>query len=427
MKNEDIELYVKHKAKVLDEVLTYLIVNIAKFRYKNSVNYLSDLKFMREHTVSDGMNLGNKALKKLWTNFHVDSWLVEFICDSDKKINGKHVRLTKRIITEAQSMSKYLIYIGKKNVKTKNGKAFSHLSYWMIDTRKAEEAFTNNDLTNPKSNFFSHESHAIIDGIVFDYARLRMKKMNESLQKCNSINGDSTMTKAEKEALKEECEKGLHGLPFEHLVKSIEKKEKSDLKRLKKKIKKLTQQAMVEMQIELEKAHEKIEELEAENKHLKSLKDLKSDVPEDDEVVEPENIHLDDPFYDMTDEELEDTIKSCEAMIRDMSALEAKKNDAQKQPDVVEQKNDDDIPKDSKVVARLQEFIDKLYISKREAEKLSQMAWQKKVFKEHPSGWCAEDRHKAQSARRTIFSAFKADYELHLSPEDIKWIDDCMR
>ena len=34
----------------------------------------------------------------------------------------------------------------------------------------------------------------------------RMKKMNESLQKCNSINGDSTMTKAEKEAVAKELE-----------------------------------------------------------------------------------------------------------------------------------------------------------------------------------------------------------------------------
>lgn len=435
MKENEIEMYVKHKAKVLDEVLTYLVVNIAKYRYHNSVNYLSDLKLMHEHSVIDGKNVGNKALKKLWTNFHVDSWLIEFICDGNKKINGKHVRLTKKIVDAAQSMSQYLKYIGKKNVKTKNGKTFNHLSYWMIDTRKAEKAFTNGALTNPKSSFFSRESHAIIDGIVFQYARLRMKMMNECIKNSNNIAGDNTMTKTQKENLKAECEKGLHGLPYEYLVKDIEKREKSNLKRLKTRIRKLTQQAMVEMQIELEKANGRIKELEAENEHLKSLKDLNSDIPQDDDVAEVENKNLDNPFYDMTDEELEATIKSTEAMKKDLAKIEAEKKpvpELVEEVEGVEPKQDDDIPEndipeDSKVVPRLQEFVNKLYISKREADRLSRLALERRTFKEHPNGWSVEDRYKAKNARHIIFTVFKSEYGKYLEPKDLRWIDDCMR
>lgn len=111
------------------------------------------------------------------------------------------------------------------------------------------------------------------------------------------------MTKKQKLNLKLECEQGLHALPYEDLIKDIEKKERRKARSQEKRIKRIAQKTLVEEQTKIAKLEARIAELEAENKHLKSLKDLNSDIPEEDKEFVIEYDDLDKYFPDGIDQD----------------------------------------------------------------------------------------------------------------------------
>lgn len=291
MNKNEVELYVKYKAKVVEQVLIWLVQDLARYRYHNSTNYLTKLKQIQDHTTLKGVKLGNYALKEISTLFHFDEWFIELICGGKPRVEGHQTRFVRQILDIVKKNSDVLHYVGKKDVTYKSGKKFSHLGWWMLDTRVAGKVIMDNTYANKMSDRYCDEARYVISKFAFYYARLKMKRANLIFKRMQQIEKDTTMTKAEKEKLKEECEKGLHCLPYDYLVKSIEKEEKTKLRTLQTRIRKMTQKAMIELTHENEMLKAENEALKAKVKHLEELKDINSDIPEDDEVVEAEEPH----------------------------------------------------------------------------------------------------------------------------------------
>lgn len=292
MNKNEVEIYVKHKALVVEQVLIWLVQDIARYRYHNATNYLTKLKQVKDHATLKGVNLGNYALKELSTTFHFDDWFVELICGGRPYVDGKKKRLVDQILAEVKSNTNVLKYIGKKDATYKSGKKFSHLGWWMLDTRIANDVFTDSTYDDIMSSRYSAEARYVISKFAFRYAHLKLKRANLIFKRMQQIEKDNNMTKAEKAKLKEECDKGLHGMPYDYLVKSIEKEEKAKLRTLQTRIRKMTQKAMVELTHENEMLKAENEALKAKVKHLEELKDLNSDIQDnDDENSEAEEPH----------------------------------------------------------------------------------------------------------------------------------------
>lgn len=457
MTKNEIEIYVKHKADVVEQVLVWLVRDIAIYHCHNSTNYLTKLKSIHDRAVGpSGKKTGNYALKEFSTLFHFDEKFIELICGGKPRVEGQQTRLVKQILSLVRMNSDVLHYIGKKNATYKSGKKFSHHGWWMIDTRKAEALFADEAWDNLSSDRCSDEARYVISKIAFYYAKLKLHRYNLTLKKLNIITKDKTMTKAEKEKLKEECDQGLHGLPYDYLVKHIEKEEKTKLKTLQTRIRKMTQKAMIEMQIELEKKDARISELEAENEHLRSLKDLNSDIPEEAPVHKLSYEEFAEQYPDGVDPEtfdfsiLSDECKAkCQAMydkqmktntdliphdklesIRKQLALLGEddipdiETETRKAPQELAEKKvvetpADDIPapteeelsKLERQINRLQEFVNKLYISVNEARAIAEFFGRGIELKEARSGFSAQDAQTHKKERGMIFNYFKNELE----------------
>lgn len=457
MKKNEVELYVKHKAKVVEQVLIWLVRDIAMFRYHNSTNYLTKLKQIQDHTTLKGVKLGNYALKELSTTFHFDDWFIELICGGRPYVDGKKKRLVDQILTEVVVNSKVLHYIGKKDVIYKSGKKFSHLGWWMLDTRVVGKVFMDNTYANKMSNRYCDEARYVISKFAFRYSHFRIERTNLIFKKIQQIEKDTTMTKAEKEKLKEECEKGLHCLPYDYMVKSIEKEEKAKLRTLQSRIRKMTQKAMIELTHENEMLKAENEALKAKVKHLEELKDINSDIPEDDQPhklsfeefvakypdgIDPDTFDFDtlsdeckaklQAEYDEEQTKIDNTNvdydfkKLGEAFAVAQAELHAKPTNVFVAPPELAEKKvvetpADDIPtptseevtKLEKQINRLQEFVNKLYISVNEARQIASFFGRSLDLKEARGGWCVEDAHKHKGQRSTIFGYFKHELDNH--------------
>lgn len=75
----------------------------------------------------------------------------------------------------------------------------------------------------------------------------------------------------------------------------------------------------------------------------------------------------------------------------------------------------------SKVIPRLQEFVNKCYISKREADRLALIAKEKITTKESRTGFSYQDRQKNIHAREIIMRHFVSEYQRFMSSKDWKW------
>lgn len=459
MEKNDIDNYVKYKASVLDEVLTYLIADIAAYRYHNSTNYISDMNLVHGHTSLNGKNVGNKAFKKLWTNFHVDNWLVQYICAGRVYVDGKRARVQDKIIKCMRETSTYLIYVGKKNVKYKSGKTFSHPSYWMVDVSKANEFFSKiESLKDP--NTYSKEAHALINDIVFDYAKLKMKNKEKEV---------NNMTNKEKEAVKAKCESGECGLAYEYVLKQMSKNKREQHKRMKNRIRKLTREALAEMQQEIEKKDAQIAQLEAENEHLRSLKDVNSDVPladhklsydelcsmypdglpedfdfnqcSDDcmyriqaefekEKAELDDDDIDDDELDEDDTALLEQIASIKGMMKDIKADEHDEVKDEEQPAAQPQPQAEQerMMKLAKYHHDIQALVNSDVLSKTEAERVwSIIDGRKHVpFKEACYGNCVQSMNAQHNAKRLAFFKYvKSVFNDNLGkqPTNMAWLD----
>ena len=408
MNKNELELYVKYKAKVVEQVLIWLVQDLARYRYHNSTNYLTKLKQIQDHTTLNGVKLGNYALKEISTLFHFDDWFIEMICGPNPVIDGKRTRLVRQILGIVKKNSKVLHYVGKKDVTYKSGKKFSHLGWWMLDTRVAGKVFMDNTYANMMSNRYCDEARYVISKFAFRYSRFRIEQTNLAFKKIQQIEKDTTMTKAEKEKLKEECEKGLHCLPYDYMVKSIEKEEKSKLRTLQTRIRKMTQKAMIELTHENEMLKAENETLKAKVKHLEELKDINSDIPDDDDDID----------YEKLNEELDEAEKLAAGCSKPTNVFVAPPELAEKK--VVETPVDDiptptseEVTKLERQINRLQEFVNKLYISVNEARQIASFFGKSPDLKEARGGWCVEDAHKHKGQRNTIFGYFKHELDNH--------------
>ena len=404
MTKNEIEIYVKHKADVVEQVLVWLVRDIAIYHCHNSTNYLTKLKSIHDRAVGpSGKKTGNYALKEFSTLFHFDEKFIELICGGKPRVEGQQTRLVKQILSLVKVNSGVLHYIGKKNATYKSGKKFSHHGWWMIDTRKAEALFADEAWDNLSSDRCSDEARYVISKIAFYYAKLKLHRYNLTLKKLNIITKDKTMTKAEKEKLKEECDQGLHGLPYDYLVKHIEKEEKTKLKTLQTRIRKMTQKAMIEMQIELEKKDARISELEAENEYLKSLKDLNSDIPEDDILDDEElNAELDEAIT---------TERTQPTHVFEAPPELAEKKSVETPADDIPAPTEEELSKLERQINRLQEFVNKLYISVNEARAIAEFFGRGIELKEARSGFSAQDAQTHKKERGMIFNYFKNELE----------------
>ena len=399
MKKNEVEIYVKHKADIVEQVLVWLVRDIAIYHCHNSTNYLTKLKSIHDRAVSpSGKKTGNYALKEFSTLFHFDEKFIELICGGKPRVEGQQTRLVKQILSLVKANSSVLHYIGKKNATYKSGKKFSHHGWWMIDTRKAEALFADEAWDNLSSDRCSDEARYVISKIAFYYAKLKLHRYNLTLKKLNIITKDKTMTKAEKEKLKEECDQGLHGLPYDYLVKHIEKEEKTKLKTLQTRIRKMTQKAMIEMQIELEKKDARISELEAENEYLKSLKDLNSDIPDDEEL----NAELDEAI--MSERTQPTHVFEAPPELAEKKVVETPADD-------IPAPTEEELSKLERQINRLQEFVNKLYISVNEARAIAEFFGRGIELKEARSGFSAQDAQTHKKERGMIFNYFKNELE----------------
>ena len=538
MTQDEFYLYAACKVKVVQEVLTWLVADIAYFKFHNSTNYKNALTQIRNRTVIGGRKIGNYHLKKMTSLFNFDKRFITLLCGGRCLVTEEDGKIARRriaglVLDKVKSSSRYIKYIGKRDCKTKSGSRFSHLGWWKLTDEGIAKVFESGELLDKKSSdFYCEESKFIISKIAFHYARLKIKnldalekKNNEDKEKKN--NNEENMTKAEKEKLKKECDEGKHGLAYEYLVKQAEKKEKQNLKTLHTRIVNLTQKAMFEIVEENKSLKAKIEQLAAENKEFRNLN---SDIPKEEEKKEEkkEEDHklsfdeycdlfnaCDDPatFYipeDRLSEEckrrcLEEEEKERRMLVEDDQFIDrylasigedgnsriakklheertkwcqehgidpddkhavAKADGIEKKPavitppdDIPEESDDkddgvssklkaighaldeiksqkkspvkppeDDIPEApeekhySKVIPRLQEFVNKCYISKREAERFAAIAKEKIPIKESRTGFSSQDRQKNKKARETIMQVFVKEYKDMMDDKDWKWV-----
>jgi uncharacterized protein YchJ len=91
MTEEDLKTYVPYKVMVLEQVLVWTLLDIARFHFKDSDTYLTKLKSIFANAKKDGHEFskaGNYALREFTRWFYIDSWLTDFICGRPC-INGK--------------------------------------------------------------------------------------------------------------------------------------------------------------------------------------------------------------------------------------------------------------------------------------------------------------------------------------------------
>lgn len=199
------------------------------------------------------------------------------------------------------------------------------------------------------------------------------------------------MTKAEKAEVRAKYERGEGTyINAEAEIKAAEKHERQAIRRQEKRIKKMAKQALVEEQVKIAKLEQKIAELEAENAHLRSLKDLSSDIPED-KLIEYEE--LDKLFPDGIPEDfdwnrfspscrakLEEDCKKCDEKIgAHLKSLDLEQQEQNVRAMLASRAEEEsDIPTEEELLEskkktlsfRLQEFHKKGYLQKSEAERL---------------------------------------------------------
>ena len=270
------------EGKALSEVLFFIIASQAKSIFKNQVNYRQLLKNFFEKADN------NKSLSRLVHLFHIDKQIIRLLCPHThmrvvKDGKSKQIRIVDLLLNKAKE-SQLIQYIGKKDNKTKNGKRFSHLSFWILTDEGIKTAFEDKDSTYAQSKYYSKLAHSIIDQYVICKGGIlaKLAEFNNSILK-HKANKENKMTKAEKEQYEKEYAEGKHSLSLKDYLKfEAKKKRRADKHRMTiaKKAAKETIADYAKLQTEIAQLNAKIEQLQAENEQLKKLKDLNSDIEE---------------------------------------------------------------------------------------------------------------------------------------------------
>lgn len=310
------------------------------------------------------------------------------IFDLKIRLNGKSVRVSKKIL-------KYML---------------SQQGFKFINHGR----HSNQNKTDHWSNFYMPKYNKAKE--------LYCKYKNLNLEQTQDI----IMTKTEKENLKKECEQGLHGFPYEFLVKNIEKKERRAVKTQERRIKRVAQKTLIEEQTKIAKLEQELAQAKAEIARLKQLKDLNSDIPNEnlnENLTETELNQLkeyaaawirinQDPLaceqhynevlsrMPQSEDNSADNIEITPVMQDQLNQIyQIESNNTNTIPEFV--KNGDDIPEaepeqvvdnsdipeeepphPSKVLPKLAEFVKKCYIGPSTATRISELYGEKQIFKQ---------------------------------------------
>lgn len=171
-------------------------------------------------------------------------------------------RFALKFIKQSKNIFKYHFH---RHNQYKSVKKFARNSWFEMNLEIVKFAFDNKEDWNiANDELFSKAAHKWVDKKVFKYTE------------------EDNMTKLEKIQYQKDYEAGLKAFPLEVVLKDEAKKKRANDKRLETKVKKMTQQAMVEEEIEIQRLKKENEQLRARISYLESLKDLNSDIPKDD-------------------------------------------------------------------------------------------------------------------------------------------------
>ena len=263
------------EGKALSEVLFFIIASQAKSIFNNQVNYRQLLKNFFEKADN------NKSLSRLVHLFHIDKQIIRLLCPHThmrivKDGESKQIRIVDLLLNKAKE-SQLIQYIGKKDHKTKNGKRFSHLSFWILTDEGIKTAFEDKDSTYAQSKYYSKLAHSIIDQYVICKGGIlaKLAEFNNAILK-HKANKENKMTKAEKEQYEKEYNEGKHSLSLKDYLKfEAKKKRRADKHRMT-----IAKKAAKETLSDYAKLQLENAQLKAEIERLKQLKDLNSDIEE---------------------------------------------------------------------------------------------------------------------------------------------------
>lgn len=274
---------------------------------------------------------------------------------------------------------------------------------------------------------------------------------------------DKTMTKAREEQIRQECAEGKHCLDADTLIKQEKKQERAAAKQrmsIAKRAAKETLADYTKLQLELEMA-------KAEIKRLKALVNENADIPGEADLREKLRAELREELMqeltreweqEMDEFEKEEAAKIEEAVKKDedreIPAAEKREEISHPEDDLpsaqeIEQMQVadqaavpqqplphpplpiNDIPVEEvepKVYQhfspeRLQHFVDKLYISHSEADKIATVLKMKFSAKPHRCGFSTQDAWNHRLERKKIFTTLQAEAQPLLDDKMNKWLD----
>ena len=232
-------------ADILDQVLTFDIYRKILYAFKTFKSYNNCLNAFG--------NRNNQALKRLYTLFHYDKSFYSKIVGTRLIVDGKSKKILKDILNHLKTNSRYLKFIGKKDIKyVKSGKSFSHPSFIVVKKDCISILANDHTFNLVKSKHYDETTRQIIHNTLLE----------------------TIMTKKEKEQYEKEYAEGKHMLSLkEYEADQRKKKRRADKHRLTiaKKAARATMKEYAEMAMELEKAKAKIA-------YLEELKDKDSDI-----------------------------------------------------------------------------------------------------------------------------------------------------
>lgn len=329
-----------------------------------------------------------------------------------------------------------------------HGKTRHGLPPWIeVSEQVLDEVWAKRKPWSAKSNYYTKRQQKWI-AKYYEAKRDGVKREFDRITKA----GESTMTKAREEQLRQECAEGKHSVDADYLIKQEKKQERAAMKQklsVAKRAAKETLSDYTKLQVEVEK-------LRAENKKLKELvnglanentnnqdeADLKEKLRAElkEELMQELTREHDEEMRQFEADDLasDSSLVKVSKIVETISSEESKKVDhpeddmplveeVEQQPVEVPK---DDIPSEEiepKVYQhfsseRLQHFVDKLYISHSEAGKIAEALKIKFSIRPNRQGFSSKDAWNHKKERKTIFTTLQREAGPVLDDTAAKWL-----
>ena len=474
MKEKEYDIYLKSLVTDIEAVLSFEIFRRVKYFFKSSSEYIDCKKKFLDKDRSDN----NKSLRRLERLFYVDRTFYEGILGQDYVIvDGKRKKIIREIVSAIANSSNHISLIQKCSKRyKKSNKTFTHLSFWLVKPPFDELIFNDKSILNAKSEHYTKTQckiiyeHILVKGRKMLVRTYMTKKEKEQYEKEHAEEEH-----AEEEHIKDQQKKKRPlGKRRMTIAKKAAKQTLTEYAALQTKAN--TLEAMnAEKDEQIKEQQQQIDELRrmlqsnAESaKQINTTADVENEIPaawtsweghydyegpnveqfrSDGTQLEPkcmpskwmdssdlfdfrEGKMDEDEFerlwqiYAMTDKE-QDACKMTDesrAIAPSTSQWSQDKLDDQmkKCNALVDDGDLDGADKVFVIPRRLQEFIDKHYISLNEANWIAKLYREDFKLKEAKSGFSLEDRKTHLSARKTIVNQIIKEINHILGDEDLK-------